>query len=95
MKGRFDDMVQVGESLVSGNESYSETNKDPLQGFHVTLDSRILKTPAKKSLNVPTEALAQAIAAEWECQVSGSLCQQHDVSIFCLAGMRVCVSQEK
>ena len=39
------------------------------QGFNITLDSRVLKTPAKKPLAVPSEPLANAIAAEWECQV--------------------------
>jgi ATP synthase mitochondrial F1 complex assembly factor 2 len=33
------------------------------------LDNRILKTPAKHPLIVPTKALALAIAAEWEWQV--------------------------
>lgn len=35
-------------------------------GFGVTLDGRPLKTPAKARLVVPTRALADAIAAEWE-----------------------------
>ena len=32
------------------------------------LDNRLLKTPAKHPLTVPTKALALAIAAEWEWQ---------------------------
>ncbi|SNR53983.1 ATP12 family chaperone protein [Puniceibacterium sediminis] len=38
-------------------------------GFGVTLDGRTVKTPAKASLVVPTSALAQAIAAEWDAQI--------------------------
>lgn len=34
-------------------------------GFGVRLDARALATPAGKTLAVPTEALAEAIAAEW------------------------------
>ncbi|MFD0859752.1 ATP12 family chaperone protein [Roseovarius aquimarinus] len=35
-------------------------------GFGVALDARSVKTPAKAPLVVPTRALAEAIAAEWE-----------------------------
>ncbi len=38
-------------------------------GFAVKLDEKPLKTPAKADLLVPTEAMAQAIAAEWDAQV--------------------------
>lgn len=37
-------------------------------GFTVRLDGRPVKTPAKAPLVVPTQAMAQAIAAEWEAQ---------------------------
>lgn len=37
-------------------------------GFAVMLDSRPVKTPARTALVVPTEGLAQAIAAEWDAQ---------------------------
>ena len=37
-------------------------------GWAVALDGRPLRTPAKRELRVPTEALAEAIAAEWEAQ---------------------------
>lgn len=37
-------------------------------GFAVALDGRPVKTPAKAPLVVPTEALAEAIAAEWDAQ---------------------------
>jgi chaperone required for assembly of F1-ATPase len=38
-------------------------------GFSVLLDGRPIKTPAKADLVLPTEALAQAIAKEWDAQV--------------------------
>ena len=37
-------------------------------GFQVLLDARPLLTPGKAALLVPTQALAEAIAAEWEAQ---------------------------
>jgi len=37
-------------------------------GFAVTLDGRAVKTPARCSLILPTEALAEAVAAEWDAQ---------------------------
>jgi len=37
-------------------------------GFVVTLDGRVVATPARTPIAVPTRALAQAIAAEWEAQ---------------------------
>lgn len=38
------------------------------EGFTVELDGRRVKTPAKASLILPTKAMAQAIAAEWDAQ---------------------------
>lgn len=38
-------------------------------GFSVTLDGRSVKTPAKTLLVVPTRAMAEAIAVEWDAQV--------------------------
>lgn len=38
------------------------------QGFAVLLDGKPLRTPARAPLLTPTEALAQAIAKEWEQQ---------------------------
>ncbi|KJZ19064.1 ATP12 family chaperone protein [Loktanella sp. S4079] len=38
-------------------------------GFTVLLDERTVKTPAKAALVVPTLAMAEAIAAEWDAQV--------------------------
>ncbi len=37
-------------------------------GFHILLDGRPVKTPAKKNLTIPSAALAKAIAAEWRAQ---------------------------
>ena len=37
-------------------------------GFRVLLDGRPVKTPAKNALALPTRALAEAIAAEWQEQ---------------------------
>lgn len=37
-------------------------------GFAVELDGRPVKTPAKQALLVPTHAMAEAIAAEWDAQ---------------------------
>lgn len=37
-------------------------------GYTVQLDGRGIKTPAKAALIVPTQALAQAMAAEWAAQ---------------------------
>lgn len=38
-------------------------------GFAVELDGRTVKTPAKQALVVPTRAMADAIAEEWDAQV--------------------------
>ncbi len=38
-------------------------------GYSIALDGRHVKTPAKAALVVPTQALAQQIAAEWDAQV--------------------------
>ena len=40
-------------------------------GFSVHLDGRGLKTPAKTSLILPSRAMAEAIAKEWDAQVEG------------------------
>ena len=37
-------------------------------GYTIHLDARPVKTPAKRPLVVPTHAMAQAIAAEWDAQ---------------------------
>jgi chaperone required for assembly of F1-ATPase len=38
------------------------------QGFDVQLDGKPVQTPAKNALTVPNQALAEAIAAEWQSQ---------------------------
>lgn len=38
------------------------------RGFIVLLDGRPIRTPAKSQLIVPTQALADALAAEWQAQ---------------------------
>ena len=38
------------------------------EGFSVELDGRPVKTPAKQALLVPSHAMAEAIAAEWDAQ---------------------------
>ena len=45
---------------------YKEATVEALDGgFGVALDGRIIKTPGKETLIVPTAALAEAVAAEW------------------------------
>lgn len=38
------------------------------EGFAIRLDGRAAKTPARKALALPTTALAEAVAAEWNTQ---------------------------
>ncbi len=38
------------------------------EGFAVTLDGRLVKTPARRTLSAPTRALAEALASEWQAQ---------------------------
>ena len=48
---------------------YETVSVEPTEtGFAVRLDGRPVKTPAKMPLEVPTEALARLIAAEWDVQ---------------------------
>ena len=39
------------------------------KNFCIKLDEKILKTPAKKEMLLPTKALAKKIALEWDKQV--------------------------
>ncbi|MEM7044290.1 MAG: ATP12 family protein [Pseudomonadota bacterium] len=49
---------------------YKATGIDAADGgFHVLLDGRPLKTPAKRTLVLPLKALAEAAAEEWDAQV--------------------------
>lgn len=45
---------------------------EPTQGYRILLDSRVLKTPARAPLHLPTMELAMAIAAEWDAQIDKS-----------------------
>jgi chaperone required for assembly of F1-ATPase len=48
---------------------YREAASAPAPGgFAILLDGRPVKTPARRPLEVPTEALAEAIADEWNAQ---------------------------
>ena len=48
---------------------YKTASAAPAEGgYAIHLDGRPIKTPARATLTVPTEALAQAIASEWEEQ---------------------------
>jgi chaperone required for assembly of F1-ATPase len=48
---------------------YKQAGVVPAAGGHaVTLDGRLVKTPGKRDLIVPSPALAVAVAAEWEAQ---------------------------
>ncbi|MBI2253350.1 MAG: ATPase [Proteobacteria bacterium] len=37
-------------------------------GWNVTLDGKVLRSPAKKDFNLPTKELAEAIVVEWDSQ---------------------------
>ena len=39
------------------------------EGFGITLDKHLLRTPSKNPLVLPSKALALAVAAEWRWQV--------------------------
>jgi chaperone required for assembly of F1-ATPase len=48
---------------------YRKAEPVPVAGGHgVALDARLIKTPGRRDLTVPSPALAAAIAAEWEAQ---------------------------
>lgn len=48
---------------------WKETTVETVEGgYGVFLDGRAVKTPAKAALVVPTEAMAEAMAAEWDAQ---------------------------
>ena len=43
-------------------------------GYQVFLDHRVLRTPARQPVVLPTLALATAVAAEWEMQARAGVC---------------------
>jgi len=48
---------------------YKQASSNTVEGgFAVTLDERTIKTPAGQPLNLPTQALADAVAGEWDAQ---------------------------
>jgi chaperone required for assembly of F1-ATPase len=47
---------------------YKEASVGDVAPFQILLDGRAVKTPKKRALAVPTKALAQAIAEEWQTQ---------------------------
>lgn len=48
---------------------YKQATLDPAEGGHrILLDGRQVKTPARAALALPTLALAEAVAAEWNAQ---------------------------
>jgi chaperone required for assembly of F1-ATPase len=48
---------------------YTAVSVEPQEdGYAVLLDGRPVKTPARRALAAPTQALAQALADEWEAQ---------------------------
>ncbi len=59
-------------------------------GFHVTLDSRPLKTPSSNTITIPSNRfiLATLIAAEWS-QVSSASIRQHQLPLTSLAARAI------
>jgi chaperone required for assembly of F1-ATPase len=56
-------------------------------GFAVTLDGKVLRSPAKHDLHLPTRNLAEAIAAEWSLQ--GEKIQPHTMPLMQLAATAI------
>ncbi|KAF6092413.1 ATP synthase mitochondrial F1 complex assembly factor 2 [Phyllostomus discolor] len=57
-------IVRTGANIPSLSRAYAP----PAGGFEINLDHRKLKTPQAKLFTVPSEALAIAVATEWDCQ---------------------------
>ena len=63
-------MSDKAELLLKPKRFYKVAAAAPTEGgFAVQLDGRTPKSPAKKPLVLPTKALADLVAAEWEAQV--------------------------
>lgn len=61
--------VQAAQRITLPKQFYTLATVGPRDGgFAVLLDGRPVRTPAKKPLVVPTEALAAALAEEWSAQ---------------------------
>ncbi len=55
--------------MATAKRSYGAVGVAPLgEGFTITLDGRPVRTSAGRELTLPTEALARAVAGEWEAQ---------------------------
>jgi chaperone required for assembly of F1-ATPase len=70
---RFYREMTVAQIVLSGRTAAAApgvrpSGSDPISAYRVLLDGRPLRTPAKAILELPTAALAEAIAAEWEAQ---------------------------
>ncbi|KAJ7569108.1 hypothetical protein O6H91_01G142100 [Diphasiastrum complanatum] len=69
-------LPRTGSSGTIGKRFYEIAHMKPMGKdgeFVVMLDNRVLKTPAKKVVKVPSPSLAMAIAAEWEAQASSGI----------------------
>ena len=65
--------VYLHQSRVDKKTAVTELRMTPLaamqEGFGITLDRHLLRTPSKNPLVLPSKALALAVAAEWRWQV--------------------------
>ena len=61
---------QMAHAPRSVKRFYQKAEAAPSEGggFTILLDGRPVRTPGRKALEVPTPALAEAIAAEWNAQ---------------------------
>src|SRR5262245_50391955 len=80
MRDIFDDLARLGEidppadpmqaarraMRTLRRRFYSEASV--ADGHAVVLDNRPIRTPARNALKLPTRALAEAVAAEWQGQ---------------------------
>ncbi len=67
---------------------YGAVGVAPLgDGFTVTLDGRTVRTPAGREVTLPTEALARAVAGEWEAQEENV--RPHTMPMMQLAGTAI------
>jgi chaperone required for assembly of F1-ATPase len=63
--------VQDSQRVILPKRFYTEVTTGPRDGgWAVLLDGRPVRTPAKRPLLVPTEALGLALADEWRAQVT-------------------------
>jgi len=66
---RFFKTVTVAAALGSGDAMAASPDPGPpAEVYGVLLDGKSVRTPAKGTLALPTRALAEAIAAEWQAQ---------------------------